>query len=1056
MKSTKGMAWSKTQDGNRDNFEFTNQYQMKNNKLEQLNDSDSNYSYMYSSNVSRFQNLLKSTNFKGIKILFFMLLMMSYQAVLGQSQETKIIILNDNGKPFKSVIVESVENKNESGITDKDGVAILNLSLNTFIRLSFSDMQKLVEVKSQTINVKLGLSDKKINLGFGLSKSTEEITSAIDVVYFDKLEKSSLNNPSESLYGQLSGLMVLQNIGEPWSRNATISVRGRGTLGNNAPLVMVDGFERELSSLALLDIESVSVLKDGTALARFGQRGANGVVLITTKKGEYDSFKIEVSYDQGWNFPLREPEFLNSFDYANAVNQASILDGNAPVYSNQDLSGFQSGENPSLFPNVNWFDETFRDFGTTTNMNVSFTGGGKSVKYFASLNYQNERGLFDNTTLDDRYESQLKYDRLNFRTNLDIDLTNTTKFIVNVSGNIDGRTEPGARVSGVMDALYSIPSAAFPVRTPNGEWGGTAFYDNNPVALVSSTGIRQPNGRQIAANGQIIQDLNGLMKGLSAEIALGYDNEVNYFENRLRGFLYESLSFTRDPLTGEINDTTSTVFGNETDLGFSNSFGNQLRHTTLYGKLNYDTSWENSELNTSLMFHQDKRVREGQYNTFLRQNIMATASYAYKNKYFIDGVLSYAGSSVLPNGDKFGLFPAISAAWVLNREKFLKDSKTINYLKLRASWGMSGNDIMAPNLDEQAFANGGGYLFTDNNGSLGGIGENRLATQGLTYENSIKTNVGIDMELLGSLSLKVDAFYDQRKNILVNTNGAIPSLIGVATPIENSGEVINRGVETALRWKEDIGGFKYFIGGNFMFAKNEIIEMNEEFQPFDYLRETGNSIGQQFGLQSLGFFKDQEDINNSPQQLFSVVRPGDIKYKDQNNDGVIDNFDVVAIGYADSTPEMYYSFDFGFEMGGVGVNLLFQGIANKTVFLNTKSVFIPLRGNSTISDFSENSWTPETANTATLPRLSLLENENNYRKNDIWLARADYLKLRRFEVYYNFPENVASKLKMKNAKIYGRGMNVFSIDSIKETDPEATGVGYPSLASYHLGIKFEF
>jgi len=1028
---------------------------MKKNKIGQLSgEMFQGWTYGFSS--FRFQNILKITNQGFVKLICLLVLMVSFQIVSAQSEDVKISVLDDLGKPIEGVLIESVGNANVYAISDESGHANLNMASTGLIKVSFSDMVKTVEVKSAMVRVQLGKIDKKINLGFGISKPVDEMTSSVDIVYSDKLEKSSLNNPTESLYGQLAGLMVLQNIGEPWSRNATFNVRGRGTMGNNGVLVMVDGFERELASLALLDIESVSVLKDGTALARYAQRGANGVILVTTKKGTYNSFKVEVSADQGWNFPLREPKFLNAFDYANAVNQASLLDGNTAVYSNQDLFGFQTGENTSLLPNVNWFNETLRDFGTTTNVNASFSGGGNSIKYFASINYQNERGLLDNTTLDNRYDSQLKYDRLNFRTNLDIDLTNTTKFIVNVAGNIDGRTEPGARVSGVMDALYSVPSAAFPVRTPNGEWGGTEFFDNNPVALVSSTGIRQPNGRQIMANGQIIQDLSGFVKGLSAEVALAYDNEVNYFENRMRGFLYESLSFTRDPNTGVINDTISNVFGNETDLSFSNSFGNQLRHATLYGKVNYDTSWENSELNTSVMYHQDKRVVQGQYNTFLRQNIMATAGYGYKNRYFVDGVLSYAGSSVLPKNNRFGFFPAISAGWIVNRENFLKNNKTIDYLKLRASWGMSGNDIMAPNLDDQAFAGGGGYFFNNNNGNFGGIREGRLAAQGLTYENSIKTNVGIDMELLGGFSIKVDAFYDKRENILVPTNGAIPSLIGVVTAIDNAGEVKNRGIETSVLWQKEVGDFKYHIGGNFTFAKNEIIEMNEEFQPFDYLRETGNPIGQQFGLQNLGFFQNQDDIDNSPQQLFSEVRPGDVKYKDQNNDGVIDNLDIVPIGYANNTPEMYYALNFGYEMKGFGVDLLFQGIANKTLYLNTKSVFLPLRGNNTISNFSANSWTPETAGTATLPRLSLLENENNYRKNDIWLTQGDYLKLRRFEVYYNFPEHLVSKLKMKKAKIYGRGMNVFSIDAINVADPEAIGVGYPALASYHLGVKLEF
>ena len=1029
---------------------------MKKDKIGKLSYGTWKDNYLNSFTFINFQNLLQKTNKKIVKISCMLALLLSSQLILAQTDALKITVINDEGKPFSGVNIESLTNSDLTVVTDEFGTGILNMEPQGLIKLTFSDMQKVINIKSKAITVQLGKADKNLNLGYGISKPVDEITSSIDIVYSDRLEKSSLNNPLESLYGELSGLMVLQNAGTPWERSPSMYLRGLGTLNDNSILVLVDGFERDMASLALSDIESVSVLKDGADLARYGQRGANGVILVTTKRGAYNSFKVNVSYDNGINFAAREPNFLDSYNYARAVNQASILDGNEAVYSDLDLYGFQTGENLTLLPNVNWFDETLRDFGSTTNVSASFSGGGEKLKYFTSLNYQNERGLFDNTTFDDRYDSQLKYDRFNFRTNLDIDLTNSTKFIVNVAGHIDGRTEPGAGVSSIMNAIYSVPSSAFPVRTPNGEWGGTAYYDNNPVALVSSTGVLQPNGRQIMIDGKITQDLSGWLKGLSAEAALAYDNEVNYSESKKRDFIYESLSYTRNPLTGVINDTIANIYGSETDLNYSKGFKDQLRQASLYGKLNYDTSWNNSVLNTSLMYQQEKRVKNGQYKTYLRQNVIASASYGHKNKYFVDAVLSYSGSSVLPDGDRFGLFPAISAGWVLNREDFLKDNKSVDYLKVRASWGMSGNNIMDPNLYEQAFGSGGGYYFNNNNSSLGGISEWRLASDNLTYENSIKSNLGVDMELFGSLSITLDAFYDIRENILVATSGTIPSLIGVNTPIANEGEVKNRGVETSLLWKSNAGAFNYYVGGNFTFAKNEIVNKNEEFQPYDYLKETGNSIGQQFGLQALGFFENQADIDASPQQLFSNVRPGDIKYKDQNADGVIDDLDIVPIGYAGAYPEIYYGINLGGEYKRFGIDLQFQGVANQTVYLNTKSVHIPLRGNTNITDFSANSWTPETAATATLPRLSLLENENNYRKNDIWLISGDYLKLRRFEVYYKLPEQLISKLNISKAKIYGRGMNVFSIDNTGDVDPESLGVSYPSLASYHVGIKLEF
>ncbi len=1026
---------------------------MKKNKIEQFSDGA----------LSRFgvnafftcSHTLEKLLKKG-SLIWLLAFMVTFQSVTAQTGNIQISVVDKNDSPLAGALVKDLSEKATSVMTNADGVVNLDAETGDFLKVSYRDMESTFAVKSTTQKVTLDASDKKIHLGYGKVKSTDEVTASIDVVYSDVLGNNSALNPSESLFGQLTGLTVLQNGGEPWNRNPDMFIRGKGTFNNNSMLVLVDGFERELSSLSLAEIESVSVLKDGAALSLYGQRGANGVLLVTTKRGEYDSFHVDVSFEQGYNMPFRTPEFLNAHDYARAVNEASALDGNPFVYSEFDLQDFRDGTRPGFFPDVDWVDEALKDYGTTTNFNTSFRGGGQAVKYFVSLNYQNERGLLDNTTLDDRYDSQMKYDRFNLRTNLDIDLTNSTKFLVNIGGSIDGRKEPGARVSEIMDALYSVPSAAFPIETPNGVWGGTEYYDNNPVALVSSTGIREPLSRVLTADGRIIQDLSGWLPGLTAEVAVGYDNQVAYWENKTRDFLYESIAVSRNSETGAIADTTVARYGSETDLGYSDSFGGQRRHATVYGRINYENSWGQNDLGTSVMYHQDKRVNDGQYNTFLHQNMVASASYAFRSRYFIDGVLSYSGSSILPDDNRFGLFPAISAGWIVNHEDFLKNSDVVDYLKLRASWGMSGNDIMSANLYDQAFFGGGGYFFTDNNNNYGGIREGQLSAMGLTSEKSVKTNLGADMEIFGRLSMTLDAFYEKRNDILVSTNGSVPSLIGVGRPVENVGEVENKGIEASMLWKDNIGDFKYHIGGNFSFAKNEIVKMNEEFRPYDYLKETGNPVGQQFGLETLGFFKDQTDIDNSPNQLFSEVRPGDVKYKDQNGDDVIDELDIIPLGYASGYPEMYYSSNIGVEFKGFGVDALFQGIANQTLYLNTKSVFWPLRGQNTISTFSADRWTPETTETATLPRLSMVENSNNYRKNDIWLTSGDYLKLRKLDVYYNFSDRLMSKLNMKSAKLFVRGMNLFSIDMVDVVDPEETGVTYPTMSSYHFGINLGF
>lgn len=1011
--------------------------------------------------------IFRLSNFKllapSVTIFLLTLLLSPYQSN-AQNGDVNVTVTDEFNKPLAGVLVKSVDNAAISGITNSEGNVILNMNPSGLVKLYFNEIEKIISIHSTKVNVELKKSDKKVNTGFGTTKSVDEISTAIDLVYSNKLQKSSLLNPAESLYGRLKGLMVLQNGGVPWNRNPNMYIRGIASLNSNRILVLVDGFERDLGSLALLDIESVSVLKDGTDVSKYGLRGANGVLLVTTKRGKKDSFNIGASYDKGINTPFRKPTFLDSYGYATAVNQASALDGTAPVYSNQDLMDYKSGANPYSHPNVNWWDETFRDFGFTNNVNTSFWGGGKSNTYFCSINYQNDRGLIDNFNLDNRYDNSMKYDRLNFRANLDIDLTNTTKFIVDASGYIGGTNEPNRRASNIVNAVYTIPSALFPVQYESGVWGGSPFYSTNPVAGASSTGNYKPNDRALYSNGKLVQDLGGWVKGLSAELAAAYDSYASFFETNSKTYLYGGVSFTRDPITNEITTVNGTPLGANNDLANSQVFGDQIRHATGYAKINYEGNWNQNKVTASALYQEDKRVLDGQYNTFLRDNLVTSASYGYLNRYFIDGVVSYSGTNLFPKENRFGLFPAVSAGWIVSRENFMKNNTFLNYFKLRGSWGKSGNDILPTNsdgntfnnLDAQFFSNNGSYSYGTGNISNTGIREGRLAATGLTYESSEKINLGANLELFNKLTINIDAFQDKRTNILVTTSGTVPSLIGVSAPFNNGGEVLNKGIEGSFMYKNNIDKLNFFIGGNFTYAKNKIINMNEDVKAYDYLRQTGQSIGQRFGLQSIGLFQNAAEIASSPKQLFSTVRPGDVKYKDQNNDGVIDGLDNIAIGSAGSTPQLYYALNFGFEMDGLGLDMLFQGVANETLYLNTRSVFWPLVNNTNISEFSSGTWTPETADTATLPRLTNLTNDNNYRPNDIWLQSGNYLKLRQCEIYYNISSQFAKKLKLNKLKIYARGMNLFSIDNINIVDPEAIGVTYPTLSSYHLGFNIEF
>ena len=978
---------------------------------------------------------------------------------IGHAQQKSINgrLVNSEGKPVQNAIISVAGQQNKIS-TDENGHFVLSADSNAKLQVQAGLVNKLFAIQPEGADYVLEDYHENLDWGLGQQKNKEQNTAAINTVYGDNLNKFSVINPENALYGQLAGLTVLQNGGVPWNRRPNMYIRGVETMGNKQVLVLIDGIERPLNAVVIDDIESISVLKDASALAIYGQRGANGAIVVTTKRGNKDSFSVDATYSYGLNTAFRLPKMLNAYQYAQAVNEANAMDGNPFTYSEWDLKEYQDGSQPFYSPNVDWFKESLNDYGVSTNFNSQFKGGSKRIRYYSSINYQAEKGLFNNTDLDSRYDSQLKYSKFNIRANVDADITATTVVSVNLNAFLEDRKYPGAGVQGIMNAIYNTPSNAYPVKTEAGIWGGTDIYANNPVARIAATGYRQDFQRQVLGDLSIKQDLGKVLNGLSAELTVAFDNSATFWEGQTKSFEYQKYDVVRDDATGEITDVATTIYGRESDLEDYDADHNDLaqwRRGTLRGTLNYKRKWQNSSLNTSVIYTQDKFVQDKQYNTWLRQNIATHAGYAYKNKYLADFSLSYAGSSNLEEDNRFGLFPALSLGWVISNEAFMQ-SNLLDYLKLRASYGLTGSDLMTQNLYDQQFTNGSKYYFGKNYSANTGIKAGQLATTGLTYETSFKSNVGFDALLLTRLNVSADAFYNRRKDILVASGGVVSSVIGVGSAYANDGEVENKGFEIDATWQDKAGDFTYYIGGNFAYSNNEIINNNEAYRPYDYQKRTGKSLGQTFGLEAVGFFADEADIAGSPKQVFSTVHPGDIKYKDQNNDGVIDAFDEVAIGHSSTLPEIYYGFNLGFNYKGFGVDAVFQGIANQTLYLNTTSVFMPLKNNTNISEFSANRWVPQNKDGAELPRLSMMGNDNNYRKNSVWLVDGDYLKLRTLNVYYNMPEKWLKKVKLKRGKVFVRGMNLFSIDHVNIMDPEAIDIIYPTLASYHAGVSIGF
>lgn len=896
-------------------------------------------------------------------------------------------------------------------------------------------------------------NDEVVEMGRTITMDAREMTGVVSVT--TNLSHKNSIKPSNQLFGTLPGLQVLQKAGTVWENGATLYIRGNSSLNSNSPLVLVDGFERSIDELSSEEIESVSVLKDAVATSLYGIRGANGVILVKTKRGSVGAPKITFSYEFNMASPKRLPKFADGYTYAMALNEAMENDGLAPRYSGTELDAFKNQTYPGVYPNVDWLDESLRDMSYGDNVNFTAQGGSQFVRYYTMLNFLDNRGLLKPTSDNDGYSTQLKYSRLNVRTNLDITVSPTTTVQLNLLGNFTEHNRPGESTDKIFNALFQVPSGAFPVKTDRGIWGGTTNYSNNPVALISGRGYARSQTRAMYADVNMKQDLSAILPGWSAGFKVGIDNTASYWDNNTKEFGYESASV--DFATGE---NIYTTLRNEGTLGFSKSVGSVATHFNLEFYTNYIKQWNKHSLNATLLYSMDKAKTKSQNSGRAFMDIVGSAHYTYNNRYLVDFSLSGSASSILDPDDRWGIFPAIGAGWILSEENFMKRD-WLNLLKVRASYGISGRADYGVNLFQNIYGSGNSYYFqnaTNVPSSSSGMKFTQLGIDGLTYEKSHKLNVGIDFRAWNKLTMTLDAFYDHRTDILVSSGGSVSQIFGMSVPQINNGVVDNKGIEASLAWDDNIGNFKYHLGGQFTFTRNKIKNQNEEYRPYDYLKRTGSSMNQIFGYEVIGIYKSQDEIDNrGVEQLLGDVRLGDLMFKDQNGDNKIDAYDQVPLGYNATCPEIYYSFDLGLEYKGFGVYALFQGVGNYSKVLNTASVYRPIVNNNTISTYYwENRWSESNPN-GTLPRLTYSGSDNNYNTNSMWVSDASFLKLRTLELYYNFPTKLLKKTGfLAGVKVFARGHDLFCLDGIDLRDPESIGTEHPTMTQYAFGFNLSF
>ena len=924
----------------------------------------------------------------------------------------------------------------------------------------------------------VSFADQVIEVGANKDFTRAQSTAAVSVITNRDVNKRSAKDIGNSILGQGNGLVSLQGTGTYFEQNPTFYVRGLQSLSTNTPLILVDGVERDITIVNAEEVDHVSILKDAAAVALYGYKGANGAILITTKRGQYNSQNIRVTYDHLFNFQSNRPKFVNGATFASAMNEALANEVAAPRYTADEIAAFQNGNYPFQYPNVNWVDETFRKSGATNKIGVEFSGGGERFRYFTMVNLISDKGFIKNFDETDGYSTQDKYVRGNLRTNLDIDLTPTTDLKVNMMGMLSEMSRPGGPTSigststsakaDLWDMVYSVPSLAFPIKNENDEWGGSSTYTgvNNPVAQSAGAAYYKIHERALFADMTLQQDLKYWTPGLSFTARVGYDTYSSLYEDHSMTYVYGNY-----PSTGVVGSkgdywssgTPGTMSKNYGTLdwarrlvfqaGFNYEQTFAEKHY-LYGQLRYDYEWQNTTGSTGY--------------TIYRMNGSFLAHYGYDNRYIGELALVYSGSNRLAPGTKWNLSPTVSAAWVLSNENFLKDNPVVNFLKFRASFGIINADYLPGDnvwnyyakSYSQGSSNTGSYPFGAGydpvyaNTTLG-----LLPTASPSHEKAYKYNIGVDATLFGGLNVELDFYMQQRKDIWVSGAGAYTALIGFDAPYINDGKVDSKGIELSLDYTKTIGDLTFNLGGAFNYNKNEIKEMAEEPKAYDNLVETGNPLQSTYGLVAIGLFKDEADIASSPAQNFSTVRPGDIKYQDINNDGVIDANDKTKIGYSAYAPELFYNFHAGAEYKGIGINLMFQGVGRYTANLSAKGMYWPLLNTTSLSQqYYDGRWSPSNPDVnAAFPRLSTSSNANNYQTSTYWQRNRSFLKLRNVEVYYNLPASLMQKTGfMKTAKVYVRGIDLLCFNHLDEADPECYGVSAPLNKSVVAGVQLSF
>ena len=900
----------------------------------------------------------------------------------------------------------------------------------------------------------------------GFAKQKENIiSSAISTKKGTELQKAFTNNIGNTLYARLPGLTVNQGGNEPGNNNSVLFIRGANTFGfSSAPLILIDGFLGDYSQLVPEEIEEISVLKDASATAVYGMRGANGVVLVTTKKGKVQPLSVNFNAQYGVQEATALPQFLNAYDYARLYNEALENDGKSPVYTQADLDLYQNGTDAIFHPNVNWYNQLLRNKAPLSNYNLNFTGGNNTVRFFTALNALTTEGLYKKFGDDYAESSNSILNRYNFRANVDVTVTKRLSAQLNIGGSIEDKKNPGDLLANTNFGLIDrVAPNAFPVQYPNGRFGGNSTYSGNPLANLIGSGFSTSNETTLQSSLRLKEKLDMLTPGLDASVAVSFNNYYQGASNKRRN--YQRFSATKNAL----GDTVYTAFGQKTSLAPEEAVLSQFRNYAVQASLNYNRTFGKNAFAGMILYNTDNFNFDRAYpNTdaanqafpYKSNSVATRLTYVNNEKYIAEFSGSYMGTEAFPKDNSYGFFPAASLGWIASKENFLKESKVIDFLKVRVSYGLTGNE----NIGGQRFAFAQRYPFvasyflgTSNIGASG-LGQGRRANPDVTWEKQTTTNFGLEINMAKRVGIVLDIFNSDRYDILSSANGTLPLFLGFAgLPDLNIGKSSNKGFEFTVKYNNDVKKpLQFFAEGLVSYAKNKIDFNGEPINPNTNLYKTGFAIGQPFGLQAIGLFQSDRDIAESAKPLGIVIKPGDVKYRDIGGpngipDGLIDGNDATAIGKT-SIPEMTFGFNTGASYKGFDISLIFQGVSGVSQYLSG-SRFHAFQNNGQITEMALDRWTT-TNTTAAYPRLSADNNQNNYRFSSFWQRDGSFIKLRVAEVGYTLSDRILKPLHLSQTRIFINGTNLFTWDKIAEGDADAL-YGYPQIRTVSVGLKLQ-